>query len=205
MLLIVWKWKVKAQIRKWRLQLFKQWLPWKITLQEVSVKLRLWPYSCLLSDIVLCNRYFQKDVLFSAEQIFSDVLHLIILSYIFIFFKILFWKKNKRKQTKQTNPQTKTSDFSRTSILSFKTDFSDILSFCNIINQGEEQELLYLFHSCLFPMQVVTFSLILNHLVFLQQRIHYCSLSLLEKSPDQHSLDKGLLIFMNSDEHLLCR
>lgn len=72
-------------------------------LQKVSIKLGLCPDSSLLSDIVLCNRYFQKVVQVSAEEIFSDIFHLIILSYSFIFFKISIWTKNQNKQTPKYN------------------------------------------------------------------------------------------------------
>lgn len=133
-------------------------------LQKVSIKLGLCPDSSLLSDRVLCNRYFQKVVQVSAEEIFSDIFHLIILSYSFIFFKISFFGTKKPPKTKhqKTNtppsPQNKPQNFSRRSkksnfSQSFKRDFSDTLSFSIIINQGEGQELLYLFHSYLFPVQ----------------------------------------------------
>lgn len=133
-------------------------------LQKVSIKLGLCPDSSLLSDRVLCNRYFQKVVQVSAEEIFSDIFHLIILSYSFIFFKISFFGTKKTPKTKhqKTNtppsPQNKPQNFSRRSkksnfSQSFKRDFSDTLSFSIIINQGEGQELLYLFHSYLFPVQ----------------------------------------------------
>lgn len=117
--------------------MFEQRLPWKITLEEVSMKLGLCPDSSLLSDINLCNKYFMKDVQVSAEQILSDVLHLIILSYSFVFFKTLLWEKqNTTKQEKPKPKQTKIfqkSNFSQ----SFKTDFSGTLSFRLLTRQRD--------------------------------------------------------------------
>lgn len=109
--------------------MFEESLPWKITLEEVSIKFGLCPDSSLPSDIILCNRYFMKHVQVSAEQILSDVLHLIILSYSFVFSKILLWEK--QNTTKQEKPKAKQNTIFQKSNFSwsFKTDFSGTLSF----------------------------------------------------------------------------
>lgn len=89
-------------------------MPWKITLEEVSIKPGLCLDSSLLSDIILCNRYFMKHVQVSAEQILSDVLHLIILSYSFVFPKFSFGKN--KTQLNKKNPKQNKPQFSRSPV-----------------------------------------------------------------------------------------
>lgn len=106
------------------------------------IKSGLFPDSSPLSDIILWDRYFQKSVQVSAEQIFSDVLNLITFHIVLSFSKSPLETKKKCQQNQPTKPTKQTKNFSRRSkksnfSKSFKTDFSDPPSLIVIINQGQ--------------------------------------------------------------------